>query len=303
MKNYKIISFLAICFLFSACEDVVTVDLEDGDQQLVVDAWITNQMKPQVVRLVRTSPYFDSSPSPAVTGATVSITDNEGNVFSFEDANNGDYIWTPVVGNPFGKVGNTYTLSIETEGKEYTAESTMNRIMEIDSIGSEYREEDLGEPEGIYASLFATDLEGAGDSYWIKTYKNGQFLNKPQEMNLAYDAGFTAGAMIDGVVFIVPIREAINRIPDTVDDAVDDGDLPPYTFGDTIHVEVHSINEDAFFFLFAARTQMTLGDATLFAEPPANVPTNIISINGTEARDEPVGFFNVSAVAEMGRRF
>ena len=288
MKLYKILSLALICFLFNACEDVITVDLEDGDEQLVVDAWINNQMKPQIVRLVRTSPYFDSSPSPAVTGATVKITDNNGTEFSFVDNNNGDYIWTPAGSTSFGQIDNTYTLSIVTEGKEYSAVSTMNRIMQIDSITSEYREEELGNPEGIYASLFATDIIGAGDAYWIKTYKNGQYLNEPSEMNLAYDGGFTAGAMIDGVVFIIPIREGINPFGEE-DEA--GNDLPPYEVGDSIYVEVHSLTEDAFFFLNASRTQMTLGDATLFAEPPSNVSSNIIPLNATDARDEPVGFF------------
>ncbi len=300
MKLYKILSLLLIAALFSACEDVVTVDLEDGDQQLVVDAWVNNQDKPQVVRLVRTSPYFESSASPAVTGATVKITDNNGTEFDFVDNDNGDYIWTPPAGTTFGQVGNTYTLSIETEGKLYTAVSTMNRIMEIDSIGAEFREEDLGEPEGYYASLFATDLEGEGDAYWIKAYKNGRYLNDPSDINIAYDGGFTAGARVDGVVFIVPIREGINPFGEEDEDG---NAIAPFAIGDSIHVEVHSLTEEAFFFLNAARTQMTLGDATLFAEPPANVSTNIISINGTEPRDEPVGFFNVSAVAEMGRTF
>ena len=304
MKFYKYIFFALTCFLIHSCEDVITVDLEDGDQQLVIDGWIDNQVdKPQVIRLVRTSPYFDSSASPEVTGATVEVTDNTGTVYTFVDNNNGDYIWTPPAGGSFGQVGNSYNLSISTDGKNYTASSTMNRIMEIDSIVSEFREESLGEPEGIYASLFARDFPGVGDAYWIKTYKNGAYLNKPGELNIAYDASFTAGGGIDGVVFIVPIREGINRFPDTADDATDTFDFPPYTTGDSILVEVHSINEDAFFFLYASRIQMTLGDASIFAEPPTNVPTNIVSLNGTEPGDEPVGFFNVAAVSSMGRTF
>jgi len=299
MKLYKIFSLILIAALFGACEDVITVDLEDGDQQLVVDGWINNQMKPQVIRLVRTSSYFDSSPSPAVTGATVTVTDNTGTVFNFTDNSNGDYVWTPTGGLAFGQVGNTYTLSITTEGKEYTSVSTMNRIMEIDSIGAEFREEELGQPEGYYASLFATDPIGP-DTYWIKSYKNGRFLSDPGQMNLAVNGGFTVGATVDGIVFIIPIREGINPFGEEDEDG---NDIAPFTTGDSIHVEIHSISEDAFFFLNAARTQMTLGDATLFAEPPSNVPTNIVSLNGTEPGDEPVGFFNVSAVAEKGRQF
>ena len=304
--NIQSLMLLSLVTLVLSCQDVVDVTLEPGNDQLVVDAWITNQPVTQTIRLVRTSPYFDSSPANAETGATVSITDDAGTVYSFTDENNeGNYTWEPAPGTAFGEVGGVYTLSVKTaDNKEYTAISEMKRIMPIDSIAYENRmEEELGEPPGIYAEVFARDFLGEGDAYWIKTYKNGEFLNKPQEINLAYDASFTAGGNVDGVYFITPIRLAVNRIPDSGDDAVDTNDFPPYEFGDSIHVEVHSLNEEAFFFMYAARTQMTLGDATLFAEPPANVPTNIVPLNATTPRDQPVGFFNVAAVSELGRRF
>ena len=302
----KILFPLAILFLCFSCEDVVDVELEPGNNQLVIDAWINNQAKAQTIRLIRTSPYFDSNASPVERGATVIITDDSGTVFPFLDENgDGSYNWEPAAGESFGRVGGIYTLSITTsDNKEYTAVSEMKRIMAIDSITYDLEEEDqLGQPAGIYAEFFARDFPGEGDTYWIKAYKNGQYLNKPQEMNLAYDASFTPGGNADGIYLITPIRFGINRVADSGDDAVDTNDFPPYDFGDSLHVEIHSITEDAYFFLSAARTQMTLGDATLFAEPPANVPTNIIPLNATEPRDQAVGFFNVAAVSELGRRF
>lgn len=303
-NKINILSLFTILCLCFACEDVVDVDLEPGDNQLVVDAWVNNQEGPQTIRLVRTSPYFDSSPSPAETGATVSITDNAGDEYEFKDEDNdGNYVWESTDGNPLCQVGNTYTLSITTsDDKMYTAESTMKRIMPVDSIVYEEREEELGQPAGLYAEFYARDFAGEGDAYWIKAYKNGQFLNKPNEMNIAYDASFSPGGNADGIAFITPIRFGINRQADSVDGAEDNDDLPPYAFGDSIHVEIHSLTEEAYYFLVAARTQMTLGDATLFAEPPSNVPTNIVSINGTEPRDVPVGFFNVAGVSELGRK-
>ncbi|MFT7450276.1 MAG: hypothetical protein ACI9VN_000993 [Patescibacteria group bacterium] len=295
IKTLTVFTILTLAF---SCEDVIEVDLEVGDNQLVVDAWINNQVAPQTIRLVRTSAYFDSSQSPAETGATVFITDDAGNPpYEFIDDNNdGNYTWESVDGTSFGKIGDSYTLSITTvDNKEYTSASVMNRIMQIDSIPTEEREEDLGQPEGIYAQVYARDFIGKGDAYWIKSFKNGQFLNKPGEMNIAYDGSFSPGGNADGVFFIAPIRGNINE---------DDGDNAPWAVGDSIHVEIHSLTEEAYYFLVGARTQMTLGDATLFAEPPSNVPTNIIFVGPDEAepRDVPVGFFNVAGVSEMGRR-
>lgn len=299
-----IATLLLLCLFAYSCTDVIDVELEPGDNQLVVDAWINNKSETQIIKLRRTSPYFDSSPSPAELGATVTIQEEDGPDYNFEDLDNsGNYSWAPTPGQGFGGVGNIYTLNIElSNGKNYQATSVMNRVPAVDSIAAELREESLGQPAGYYCEFFGIDPPGAGDAYWIKTYKNGQFLNKPGEINLAFDAGFTAGAMLDGITFITPIRSFVNRVPDSGDNAIDTDSFPPYVEGDSITVQINSLTFEAFDFLSQARTQLTLGDAGLFAEPPSNVPTNIIPLNPTDPEDEPVGFFNVSAVSSLGRR-
>ena len=300
MKIYQTIFILFSILLLPACTDVIDVDLEEGADQLVVDAWINNKPETQTIRLRMTSPYFDSAPSPAVLGATVEVTDDNGNVFSFVDTQNeGNYNWEPVAGASFGEIGQNYTLRITINGQEYSAVSSMNRIVPIDSLTQEFEEAELGDPEGIYTEFFARDPLGPDDCYWIKTFKNGQFLNKPGEINIAYDAGFSAGSEVDGLIFIPPIREATNRLPDTGDDAVDNSDVAPWAPGDSMYVELHSITVAAFDFLDQARTQMTLGDAGIFAEPLSNVPTNIAS---PASGEDALGFFCVSAVTSLGRR-
>ncbi len=302
MKLFKIALLTYIVFNVFACQDVVDVDLEDGVRQVVVDAWLTNDIEPQIIKLKRTSPYFDATASPAITGATVTVTNQNGNVFNFLDENNdGNYVWNPDGFNNLGDVGSGYQLDIESNGVMYQAFSLMNRVPPVDSIVMTFEEESLGQPEGFYGEFFAQDFVGPGDAYWIKTYKNNQFLNKPSEMNIAFDASFTAGNGVDGTAFIAPIRGNINRFPDTGDDAVDDGELPPYVAGDSIRVEIHSLNLDAFFYLVQIRTQMTLGDAALFAEPPANVATNIQTLNSDKTEDQAVGFFNVAAKTFLER--
>jgi len=298
LKKYFAFSLLLV--FLGSCQDVVDVDLEQGTPQLVVDAWLNDLDVTQKIRLRTTSPFFDNSPAPAVRGAIVTVVDNNGTSFLFQDINdNGEYTWEPTGGQTFGTIGNSYTLNVEFNGKTYTANSSMNRVPPVDSITWEFEEARIGFPEGIYAEFFARDPAGIGDCYWIKTFKNGQFLNKPQELNIAFDAGFDQGAEVDGLIFIPPIRFTINRVPDTGDDAVDTDDLPPYAIGDSIYVEIHSITQDAFFYWEQARIQMTLGDATIFAEPPSNVPTNISS---SDASERPQGFFNVSAVSGLGVR-
>ena len=156
IKN--IVYLLAGFVCFSACEDVIEVDLKEGDNQLVVDAWITNASGTQSITLSRVLPYFDTNNPPAETGATVTITEDNGTVYHFEDADNdGVYTWTPQTGSTFGRIGGVYELNITTaSGVNYAAISAMKRIMPVDSIVLEDREdEELGQVAGIYAEFFA----------------------------------------------------------------------------------------------------------------------------------------------------
>ncbi len=305
INKYNLLAILSIVIAsaFNACTDVIEIELESGDSQLVVDAWINDLNQDQVIRLRRTSPYFDNTPSPAESGATVTIAEDDGPIYQFiEEGNTGNYVWSPQNGGTFGTIGSIFVLDITLEnGKTYQSFSTKNRTTPIDSIAVTFEEESTGIPEGYYCEFFARDPQGPGDTYWIKTFKNGEFLNKPQEINIAFDASFTPGAMVDGVTFITPIRSFINRIADSGDDAVDDNTIAPWALGDSIRVEIHSLNFEAFSYIEQAQAQLTLGDAGIFAEPPANVPTNIISLDGTEPGDVPVGFFNVASVSARSK--
>ncbi|MEL6864935.1 MAG: DUF4249 domain-containing protein [Bacteroidota bacterium] len=300
MKKLSVyILFVSLGSFFIACEDVVDVDLAEGTSQLNVDAWLDNRPQTQEIRLTQSKTYFDDGNPEPVLDANVVVTDSEGTEYVFEDADrDGRYTWQSIDGTAFGKIGLDYFLSIETGEESYVASSSMNRVPPIDSITYEFEEEGLGTPEGYYAEFFSRDFSGPGDTYWIKTYKNGIFLNKPGEINIAFDAGFSAGGNVDGLIFIPPIRFAINRVPDSGDDAEDDNQVPPYDIGDDIRVEIYSIPLDAFTFLEQARNQLT--NEGLFATPLANVPTNIFNAAGeVPVERQAVGYFTVSAVSSL----
>ena len=279
------------------CETQINPDLPDAPPLTFVDAWITNKNEPQIIRLKKTPPYFDSSEFPGITGADVRITDNDNNEFIFVESEviQGDYVWTPPSdSNTFGKVGNIYVLTVIFDNTILEAVSQMNRVPEIDSIDFRFEEGNSFIPDSYFAGVYAVDPVGTGDTYWIKAYKNGVYLNKPSEINIAYDAGFSAGSEIDGIAFIQPIRDGINQFE------VDENDefLSPYDPGDSVYVEIHSITNAAFYYLTQVIIQIDRpgGFAELFATPLSNVITNI----GNMTNDEPVmGFFNVAAVSSQ----
>ena len=282
-----------IAFLFIigfACEDQINPTLEEAPPIVVVDAWINNLDEPQTIRLTNSQSYFDNTTPPAISGATVSIEDSEGRIYNFLEQTDGSYQWAPAM-ETFGAVGLDFTLTIMIGGTTYTANSSMNRVPVIDSVTFRFEEENFILPDSYFAEFWSRDPIGTGDTYWIKAYKNGQFLNNPDEINIAFDAGFSEGGNVDGLIFIPPIRDGINPFEEDEDDEF----LSPYEDGDFVEVEIHSITNDAFIFLNETSLQIDRpgGFAELFATPLSNVPTNIVS---SDPAERVAGFFSVSAV-------
>lgn len=294
----KITAFLLAAislFAFSACTDVVEIELDEADPILVVDAWLNNNNEDQVVRLTTTSPYFDSAATPSVNGAVVSILSSTGEEFDFVDEGDGNYRWSPLGGETLGSVGDFLALAIEYEGETYEAFSDIGRVPVIDSIAYELEEEDSFAEESLICNFYARDPQGQGDAYWIKTFKNGEFLNKPEEMNIAYDAGFNAGSATDGIIFIPPLRDLMNPIADDVDGQ--DKAPSPWEIGDEARVEIHSISDQAFFFMIVLQEQLLNSSNGIFAAPLSNSPGNVEATN--EGVTDPLGIFTVSAISSL----
>ena len=167
----RIILFLTLFGIIS-CEDLITPDLPTNEPILVVDAWINNLEKSQVIKLSKTQDYLDSSsPVPAV-GANVEVIDEFGNVFSFIENKAGEYVWFPdEIVKTIGEIGTAFYLNIQFDGKNIISESYLNRTSTIDSVN--FVRGQVPE-DSYYAEFWSREEEGVGDAYWVKTYKNGE---------------------------------------------------------------------------------------------------------------------------------
>ncbi len=285
MKNIAIA--LLLISLFSSCEDVIDLDVQDGVQQLVIDGWLTSKAEDQTIRLSLSQAYFDNSSVSTVNDAEVIVYEADQTPHPFKSMGSGEYTLSKEEAS-FLTEGGQYSLYVNYDGEEFGSLSALNRVPSIDSIAYEYFEfpiapADSTEPaDGYFAEFYARDPEGDGDTYWIQTTKNGELLNDPTNISTAFDAGFSPGALSDGLLFILPIRQSIN-----------DG---LYQHGDSLHVELWSITNDAFYYLLQVRQES--GNGGIFATPPANIPTNVFNLN--ESSDKTaLGFFGISGVSEF----
>jgi len=282
MKNIfmAFLFFLGLC----SCEDVIKLDVQNGVSQLVIDGWLTTKEEEQIIKLTLSQPYFDNSETIGVSGADVIVFESDSTAHRFIDRGNGEYYLLKEEAS-FLKTGNQYALYVNYQEEEFVSLSKLNRVPKIDSISYEFFSFPFGgtdstESEGYLAEFYANDPPGEGDTYWIRTTKNGNLVNNPTQISIAYDAGFSPGSKSDALLFIQPIRQSIN-----------DGF---YKHQDSIHVELWSISPEAFYYLLQVRQES--GNGGIFATPPANIPTNIFNLNENSTK-KAIGFFGLSSVS------
>ncbi len=289
--------YLCMLIILAACEDQIFPELRKAPPILIIDAFLTNQDSLQTIRITQSQPYFDNTTLQEVSGASVIVVNTNGSIFNFNEIEQGYYQWDPTIEGPIAGEGDSLMLKVTIGDDQFQAMSTMNRIPDIDSVTFRFEEENLFLPDSYFAEFWSRDLLGAGDTYWIKSFKNGRYLNQPNEINIAFDAGFSEGGNVDGLIFIPPIRDLINPFEQDENDKF----MSPFEDGDSVYVEIHSITNETFLFLNEVRIQTDRpgGFAELFATPLSNVRTNIEYMGN---KDEVVvaGFFNVASVKGMG---
>ncbi|MFZ9044337.1 MAG: DUF4249 domain-containing protein [Cyclobacteriaceae bacterium] len=301
MKALRFILIFAVFFGVVSCEKEIFPDLNQPFELVVIDAWLTDKPGPQQIFITRSQPYFENEFPEKVEGAIVQVISSDSVVYNFSE-NDSAYTWTAADSCSFVEVGQSYFLFVEVDGQQHSAFTTVGVVPEIDSVRYNFEEAIPNFiPEDHYlAEFYARDPEGLGNAYWIRGWKNGEPLSKPSEISIAFDAGGSPGAAVDGVQFIQPIRQSLNPF-----DQEEAGNLfnPPYLLGDSVYIEIHSISAEAFFFLteVATQTNRAGGFAALFAQPVANVSSNIFNLD-QNSTTKAVGYFNVAAVSSAGLR-
>jgi hypothetical protein len=133
MKRLKFKTLIIITLLtFTACQKVITVNLNNAAPQLVIEGNLTDIYGPQIVQISKTVPFTSTNNYPPVSGATVTLSDTLGHSGQLTEISPGTYAINSVA----GQYGVTYTLTVTTGGKTYIARSTMPQLVKLDSINS-----------------------------------------------------------------------------------------------------------------------------------------------------------------------
>ena len=127
----KIILYLFLSvLLFSSCDKVITLPIEDNQSSVVIEANITDKLGPYSVKLSRSIDLNEANIYPAIENGTVVISDNTGIKDTLKYASGGIYK-TKLIRGVYGR---TYFLEVTVDGKKYIAQSTMPYKVNLDSL-------------------------------------------------------------------------------------------------------------------------------------------------------------------------
>ncbi len=274
MKTKYLILFIFCIILFQACTERVEIDLkQEGEIKLVVFAEITNDTMAHEVHLTTSAPYFYNQEMPRVSNAEVSISDGFEEIQLTEDISRPGIYLTP--DDYFGVAGRSYQLTIENvdidgngRDEEYSAETIMNPVPQVDSINVKYN----SRWDGWEVALFSQDPAESDDWYIFKVYKNGVLYTDTINDYWTTDDRFFNGNKIDGPM--------VQFFDEEEDELVE--------LGDTITLEMGAITEEYYYFIDGV-FQEANEKIPMFSGPAANLKGNIS--NGA------LGFFTVMEVS------
>lgn len=270
MKNIKYILLLLTVFFFSACEEVVDIDLDTTTPRLVIDAsidWIKGtDGSQQTIKLTMTGSYYENT-VPTVSGATVFVTNSTNTVFDFVETtpNTGQY----VCNNFVPVIGETYTLTVINDGQTYTASETLYAVPEISNVIQDNEGGFLN--EDIEVRFFFMD-NGDEDNFYLVRFDT-DVLPYP-DYDALKDEFFQGNEMFDFI------------------------DHEDFKAGDVVGLRLYGTSERYYNYMMILISMVEGGAGSgPFQTPPVNARGNII--NQTNESNFALGYFRLGEVSAV----
>ncbi len=259
MKNIFLI--IISLFLVISCEREIDLNLEDQSGNIVIEANVTDQAGPYTVRITKSVSFTQSNTYPGIENAQVTLSDDLGQTENLQHIGDGIYQASSFQ----GQSGRTYTLKVQTDGKEYTSQSKMPEAIQFQGL-----EQDsfmvAGETSYTLLPIFV-DPPALGNRY-LFTYSVN---DNPKKYFSEFSDNVNNGAP--------------NQRPLILPNDDEDGDVK-VKVGDKITVKMQCI-DDAVYTFYSALLQLSGGGGG--GVTPTNPPSNIS--NGA------LGYFSAHTVS------
>jgi hypothetical protein len=242
------ISALMVLATIASCTKVVDLNLGNEAGKLVIEANVTNVPGPQVIKLSNNVSFSSTNTYPPVTGAQVTVSDQNGNSYAFKETTAGTYTASQLA----GVAGNTYTMNVVSNGTSYKANSVMPDFVALDSVVSAKNDFDSGNNKKKI-TVYYQDTKGVVNQYRFVMYVNGVQVKNVFVNN----DDFTDGNSV-----------AFDLIQDDID-------VYP---GDKVTVEMQCIDKPVYTYWFTLEQQGFggPGGGVTPSNPPNNITPNVL---------------------------
>ncbi len=297
----KISSLLLVVFLFSTCLDEIAIDAPVSPPILTVDGRILSAPGPYSIFLTESAQFTAGAAGipDLVSGAIIKIRDDQGIEETLVESEAGEY--RTAVDGIRGRVGRTYQIEIELNGKTYSSEpETMLPVVSAESLEVEVAtNEELNDAGNFVTSTAITVLvntnfpEGTDGSFlrW-STFGEYEYAEIGSQGNLNPQICYiTENIDFDNVVVASSEEVAgdfLQKQP-VITRVVDFRFTARYCF----HVVQQSITKNAYDFWSAVGAEFDRS-GNIFETPPGKIKGNIY--NKADEQEEVLGFFSASAV-------
>jgi len=239
--------------MFSSCKKIISIDTDNAPPQIVIEGKITDKLAVQQIKISKTINYDAALNFPAVSGATVKVSDNRGNNYIFAETAPGIY-----TNRMRGASGVTYNLDVTAEGKNYTASSRMPNNVKLDSIGI------------VLNSFFGNDRKTAV-AYLVDPIKETNFYHFDLFVNDYLSQRFYASndRLTNGNPLQIQLFFKSNN---------NNNDSDELNTGDKVKIEMECVDSNVFDYWFALSEQSNRGpnQGTTPANPTSNISNNAL---------------------------
>jgi hypothetical protein len=128
----KLYLIIALAFMLTSCEKVINIDIDSASLKYVVEGQVsTNPAIASEVIISRSKNFSDDNSLDGISGATVTIQEENGSSYTLTETSKGVYRNMSLV----GALSKSYNLSVQVNGNTFTATSTMpSKLVTLDTL-------------------------------------------------------------------------------------------------------------------------------------------------------------------------
>ena len=256
------------------------IDLPDQVDLYIVEGWVTDNPGPQTVKVSLTNSFLSPGSQIRITDAEIRVRDEDGFNYVYEyNPSAGLYVsdstFTGVVGADY-----FIEVALSTGDTLISRMETLRPVHEINIVSFDFYETESEEDPGTdilvyYPVVFANDPEDEQNFYQWNVYKEDSLFEGPENLILLEDR-FINGSLYKNEFTGFEFEE-----------------------GDSIGMEVRSLNQQAFEYLNFFKNQ-TISLGTSSASSPGPIIGNMLNKN--KPGETVLGYFGAVSIRRKGIR-